>query len=117
MKYQFYLEQKLYPDHALARIITDVDAKALRYKDGYRAEEANCTVLVIGFGSEEKAKDYIAAMKNCFLVGYQHAPDTGYHTAHYKLKKEAKTYEPDAREAESGGTCTAEADAYPRECP
>ena len=118
MKHKFYLEQKLYPDHVLARILYDSDAKALHYKDGYRSEGENYTVLVIGFESEEEAKNYIAAMKNCFLIdGYQHAPDAGYHTAHYKFKKGAKTYEPDARETEGGGHGMAEADGHPGGCP
>lgn len=69
MKYQFYLEQKLYPDHVLARILSDTDAKPLHYKDGYRAEGENYTVLVIGFETEEIAKNYIVAMRNCFLIG------------------------------------------------
>ena len=69
MKYKFYLEQKLYPDHVLARILNDTDARAVHYKDGYRAENENYSVLVLGFESEEQVRAYIAAMKNLFLIG------------------------------------------------
>ena len=69
MKFKFYLEQKLYPDHVLARILSDTDARAMHYKDGYRSENENYAVLVLGFESEEQVRAYLAAMKNLFLVG------------------------------------------------
>ena len=69
MKYQFYLEQKLYPDHVLARILNEAEAKALHYKDGYRSDSENYSIIVIGFESEEKAQAYVTAMKNLFLIG------------------------------------------------
>ena len=68
MKYQVYLEQRLYPDHVLARILTEAEAKALHYKDGYRSESDNFATLVIGFESEEKARAYIKALKSFFLI-------------------------------------------------
>ena len=68
MKYTIFLEQKLYPDHVLARILTEAEAKALHYKDGYRAENENYTIFVTGFDSEEKARAYIVCMKNLFLI-------------------------------------------------
>lgn len=69
MKYSYFLEQKLYPDHVLARILTEAEAKALHYKDGFRSTNENYTVYVIGFESEDQIKKYLAAMKNLFLIG------------------------------------------------
>ena len=69
MKFKYYLEQKLYPDHVLARILTEAEAKALHYKDGHRAENGNFTIFVIGFESEDQIRKYVAAMKNLFLIG------------------------------------------------
>ena len=69
MKYSYYLEQKLYPDHVLARILPEAEAKALHYKDGFRSTNDNYTVYVIGFESEDQIKKYLAAMKNLFLIG------------------------------------------------
>ena len=69
MKYTIYLEQRLYSDHVLARVITDTEAKALHYKDGYRAVNENYSTLVIGFDSDEQIRNYIDAMKNFFLIG------------------------------------------------
>ena len=70
MKYKFYLEQKLYPDHVLARLLTEAEAKALHYKDGFREENEHYLILVIGFESEEKAMRYIAGLKSFFFVGW-----------------------------------------------
>lgn len=43
MKYTVYLELKLYPDHVLARLLTETDAKSLHYKDGCRSNNENCS--------------------------------------------------------------------------
>lgn len=69
MKYTVYLELKLYPDHVLARLLTETDAKSLHYKDGCRSNNENCSLLVIGFEAPDKASSFITAMKKCFLVG------------------------------------------------
>lgn len=68
MKYNVYLELKLYPDHVLARLLTETDAKSLHYKDGFRSDSETNSTLVVGFETADKARSFITAMKNCFLI-------------------------------------------------
>ena len=68
MKYKFFLEQKLYPDHVLARVLSEAEAKLLHYRDGFRIENENYTIIVIGFETEEQIRKYTTGLKNFFLI-------------------------------------------------